>query len=70
MIEEEEIDFQDIGECKTVELQDEQEIEESIASETVELPKIPVRVTYEQKECIKEEISDMSLPEMCSVDNK
>ena len=70
MLEEEEIEFQGIDECKIVELKDEQEIEECIASETVEFREILVRVIYEQEECIKEEISDMSLPEMCSTDEK
>ena len=36
MLEEEEIEFQGIDECKIVELQDEQEIEECIVSEPIE----------------------------------
>ena len=36
-----------IKSCETVDLQYEQEIEECVASETVELPDISVRVTYE-----------------------
>ena len=32
------------------------------------MPEIPVRVAYEQEECIKEEISDVSLPEMYSTE--
>ena len=70
MLEEEDIEFQGIDEGKIVDLQDEQEIEECIASETVELPEIPVRIAYGHEECIKEEISDVSLPEMCSAEGK
>ena len=64
MVEEEEIDFQGIDECRKVDIQDELEIEECIASETVELPEIPVRVVYEQEDCMKEEISNIPLPEI------
>ena len=73
MIEEEEIESQGLDKCKTVELQDKQEIEEYLPSGPIEMPDIPMRVIEEQKieesikeeECIKE-ISDMTLPEMCS----
>ena len=63
-----EIEFQGIDKCKIVELQDEQDIERWIASETVGLPEIPVRIAYDQEECIEEEICDMSLPEMYSAE--
>ena len=65
---EEEIEFQGIDKCKIVELQDEQDIERCIASEKVGLPEMPVRITYDQEECIEEEICDMSLPEMYSTE--
>ena len=65
-------EFQSIDECKKIDLQDEQEIEESIVSETVELPDIPIRDVEEQEieECIEEVLSDMTLPKMCSADGK
>ena len=65
---EEDIEFQGIDKCKIVELQDEQEIERCVASETVGLPEMPVRIACEQEECIEEEICDMSLPEMYSIE--
>ena len=61
---EEKIEFQGIDKCKIVELQDEQEIERCIASETLGLPEIPVRIAYEQEKCMEEVICDMSLQEM------
>ena len=78
MLEEEETDFQSIDECKIVELQDKQEIEECIVSEPVEVPDMSITVVEEQEieesinkeECMKEEISDVILPEMCSADGK
>ena len=64
--------FQSIDECKTIDIQDEQEIEECIVSETVELPDIPIRDIEEQEieECIEEVVSDMTLPKLCSADEK
>ena len=56
MLEEEEIDFQGIDEYKIVKLQD-----------------VPIKVVNEQEleECMQEEIvSDMTLPEICRVDEK
>ena len=41
-----------------------QEIERCIDRETVGSPEIPVRIDYEQEECIEEEICDKSLPRM------
>ena len=78
MLEEEETDFQGIDECNIVELQNKQEIEECVVSEPVEVPDIPIRVVKEQEieesikeeECMKEESSDIILPEMCSTDGK
>ena len=61
---EEEIEFQGIEKCKIVELPDKQEIERCIDRETVGLPVMPVRIAYEQEECIEEEICDRSLPKM------
>ena len=61
---EEEIEFQGIDKCKIVELRDKQEIERCIARETVGLPEMPVRIAYEQEECIEEEICNRSLPKM------
>ena len=52
---EEEIEFQGIDKCKIVELPDKQEIERCIDRETVGLPEMPVRIAYEQEECIEEE---------------
>ena len=76
MLEEEETDFQSIDECNIVELQDKREIEECIVSEPAEVPDISIRFIEEQEieesineeECMKEEISDIILPEMCSAD--
>ena len=59
-----------IKSCETVDLQYEQETEECIASETVELSDIPVRIAYEQEECIKGEISDMILTGKCTAEDK
>ena len=56
---EEETDFQGIDECKIVDVQDELEIKECVDSKIVGMPNIPVKVAYEQEECIKEEISDV-----------
>ena len=61
---EEEIEFQGIDKCKIVELPDKQEIERCTDRETVGLPGMPVRIAYEQEECIEEEICDRSLPKM------
>ena len=55
---EEEIEFQDIDKCKIVELPDKQEIERCTS------PEMPVRIVYEQEECIKEEICNRSLPKL------
>ena len=60
----EEIEFQGIDKCKIVELPDKQEIERCADRETVGLPKMPVRIAYEQVECMEEEICDRSLPKM------
>ena len=61
-----EIEFQVIDKCRIIELQNEQEIEECIASETIEKPDFPLRIIEEQEieESIKEEGSDIILPEM------
>ena len=59
---EEETDFQGIDECKIVDVQDELEIKECIDGKIVGMPNIPVKVAYEQEECIKEEISDVLTP--------
>ena len=56
----EQIEFQGIDKCKIVELPDKQEIER----ETVGLPEMPVRIAYEQEECIEQDICDRSLPKM------
>ena len=63
---EEEIEFQDIDICKKVELPHEQGIEECIDRKkcVIRLLEIPVRIAYEQEECIEEEICDMSLPKL------
>ena len=64
---EEEIEFQGIDKCKIVQLPDKQEIEWCIDREMVGLPEMPVRIAYEQEECI-EEICDRSLPKMYRVE--
>ena len=56
----EEIEFQGIDKCKIVELPDKQEIDK----ETVKLLEMPVKIAYEQEECIEEGICDRSLPKM------
>ena len=38
--------------------------ERCIDRETVGLPEMPMRIAYEQEECIEEEIYDRSLPKM------
>ena len=53
---EEETESQGIGQCKRVELPDEQEIDRKM----VELPEMPVRTVCEQEECVYEEICDIS----------
>ena len=57
-------EFQSIDECKTIDLQDKQEMEECIVSKTVKLPDIPIRDIEEQE--VEEVVSDVILPEMCS----
>ena len=57
---EEEIEFQGIDKCKIVALPDKQEIE----TETVGLPEMPVRIAYQQEECIEEDVCDRSLPKI------
>ena len=61
---EEEIEFQGIDKCKIVELPYNKGIERCIDKETVGLPEMPVRIAYEQEECIEEEICDRYLPKM------
>ena len=57
---EEEIEFQGIDKCKIVEMPDKQEIERCVDIETVGFLELPVRIVYEQEECIEEEICDRS----------
>ena len=58
---EEEIEFQGVDECKSIELPDDQEIERGIDRETVGPPEMPVRIACEQEECIEEENCNRSL---------
>ena len=63
---EEDIEFQERNKCKIVELPDKLEIDRKM----VVLPKMPVKTSYEQEECVEMKTSDMSLPKLFKAEER